>query len=350
MRKLPFMYDVDDSLILKELIKANNKIGELNGMLKVLPNPKIILNAIIIGEAKESSEIENIVTTYDQLFKEMTMVSENKNSKEVLRYRQAILYGFEILKEKDMLTTNMIESIHKIIEPNIGGIRKLPGTVIMNTKTKEVLHNPPQLESEIREYLSNLENYINDFNDDTNPIIKMALSHYQFEAIHPFHDGNGRVGRLLNVLYLVYSKLIDLPILYLSKYINANREEYYNHLNNITKSEDYIKDYLIYMIKGVYYMSDYTIRFINNFIDKMNLVTDIVKSSELKIYSLELINYLFYDFYTKNTFLREELNISRNTASKYLKELVNLGILEEEKVGKEIIYKNIHLYNLMNDW
>ena len=212
MHKLPFDLNLDDIDILKALSNANNKIGELNGLVKALPNQNIILNAVILGEAKESSEIENIVTTYDRIFKEIT-------------YRQAILHGFKLLNDNGFISTNMLVEIYRIIEPSVGDIRKIPGTVILNTKTNEILHAPPQNESKIRECLSNLEKYINYPElENADPLIKMGLIHFQFESIHPFHDGNGRVGRILNILYLVLEHKINIPILYLSKYINAHKK------------------------------------------------------------------------------------------------------------------------------
>lgn len=351
MHKLPLNYDYDDIDILKALNKANSKLGELNGIINTMPNPNIILNAVILGEAKESSEIENIVTTFDEVFKEITLKNQNSASKEVVNYRQAILYGFNEVKENGFINTKIIEDVHHIIEPNVGGIRKIPGTVIMNTSTKEVLHTPPQIESEIRDYLSNLEKYMN-YNEleDTDPLIKMSMIHYQFESIHPFHDGNGRTGRILNVLYLVLQEKISLPILYLSKYINSTKEQYYKCLYNMRLDPSYIKDYLIYMINGIEKTSVFTLSFINKFRYAMENCKNIIKNKLPKIYSEELVEYLFYDFYTKNEYLRNRLSISRNTAGKYLQELENIGILTSEQIGKEKIYKNNYLFELIKEW
>lgn len=351
MHKLPIEYNYDDIDILKALNKANSKLGELNGIINTIPNPNIILNAVILGEAKESSEIENIVTTFDEVFKEITLKNQNSASKEVVNYRQAILYGFSQVKNNGFISSKIIEEIHHIIEPNVGDIRKIPGTVIMNTKTKEILHNPPQSENEIRDYLSNLENYIN-YNEleETDPLIKMSMIHYQFESIHPFYDGNGRTGRILNVLYLVLQQKLSLPILYLSKYINSNKEEYYKCLYDMRIDNKYIKNYLIYMINGVEKTSIFTLEFIDKFRKTMDNCRNLVKQKKPKIYSEELIEYLFYDFYTKNEYLRDRLSISRNTAGKYLKELEELGVLTSEQVGKEKIFKNNYLYELIKEW
>jgi Fic family protein len=351
MHKLPIIFNYDDSDILKALIDAKYELGNLNGLINVLPNPKIILNAVILGEAKESSSIENIVTTFDEIFKEITLKNQDYHTKEVVNYREALLKGYFGIKEKGYLSTNMIVDIHSVIEPNVGGIRKIPGTVILNTKTKEVLHTPPQSESEIMEYMSNLEKYINypEFHD-IDPILKMAMIHYQFESIHPFHDGNGRTGRVLNVLYLILEKQISLPILYLSKYINKKRDEYYKHLHDVRIDDKNIKSYFIYMINGVEETSIFTINFIKNFISSMEDAAEKIKEFCPEIYSEKLVNYLFYDFYTTNEYFRESLNISRNTASKYLNLLVEKGVLVVEQVGKQKIYKNAYLYNLIKNW
>lgn len=221
----------------------------------------------------------------------------------------------------------------------------------MNTKTGEVLHTPPQNIEEIRDYLSNLEKYINMPEwEDTDPVLKMAVIHFQFESIHPFYDGNGRTGRMLNVLYLTLSKKLDIPILYLSKYINQNRTRYYEVLNATQENLENIKDYLLFMIQGVYEMSEFTLKFINSFIKTMNDASCIIKERCPKIYSQELLEHLFFDFYTKNEYLCEKLGISRNTSSKYLHELSEAGILVEEKAGKIKLYKNAFLYNLIKLW
>ncbi len=351
MTKLPYSFNFDDVDILKALVKANHKLGQLNGAINLLPNPYVIFNAITLGEAKESSEIENIVTTFDEIFKEMSYSKTNPASKEVLNYRQAMLRGFELLRENGFISTNHIIEIHHIVEPEAGELRKLPGTVIMNTRTGEVLHTPPQNIEEISDYLSNLEKYINipDL-EDTDPILKMAVIHFQFESIHPFYDGNGRTGRMLNVLYLTLSKKLDIPILYLSKYINRNRAKYYEVLNATQENISNIKEYLLFMIQGIYEMSEFTLKFINSFMETMNDATQIVKERCPKIYSQKLIEHLFFDFYTKNEYLCEKLGISRNTSSKYLHELAEAGILVEEKIGKTKLYKNAFLYNLIKVW
>ncbi len=351
MRQLPFNFNFDDADILKPLNTVNHTLGQLNGAINLLPNPYIIFNAITLGEAKESSAIENIVTTFDELFKEMSYSENEPAPKEVVNYRQAMLKGFGLLKEDGFISVNHIVQIHRIVVPETGDIRKLPGTVIVNTKTGEVLHTPPQSEAEIREYLTNLEKYINMPElEDIDPILKMAVIHFQFESIHPFYDGNGRTGRMLNILYLTLAKKIDLPILYLSKYINQNRAEHYERLNAVQADLSRLKEYLLFMIEGVRRMSEFTLQFITAFTDTMNTASALVKERCPKIYSQQLIEHLFFDFYTRNEYLCEKLGISRNTAGKYLHELADAGILIEEKADKMKIYKNAFLYNLVRVW
>ena len=348
---LPFDFDFNDTDILRSLNTANHKLGQLNGAIHILPNPYILFNAITLGEAKESSEIENIVTTFDEIFKEMSRSKSDPASKEVVNYRQAMLTGYNLLKEYGFISVNHIIQIHHIVEPDKGDLRQLPGTVIMNTATGEIIHTPPQNKDEIERYLANLEKYINiPEQEDIDPILKMAVIHFQFESIHPFYDGNGRTGRMLNILYLTLSKKIELPILYLSKYINQNRAEYYECLNEVQSNPSKLKKYLMFMIKGVELMSDRTLKFIDSFMATMNQAADVIHQRCPKLYSRELLEHLFYDFYTKNEFLCEKLGITRNTAAKYLHELTDAGIVTEEKIGKNKIYKNAFLYNLIQMW
>lgn len=246
-----------------------------------------------------------------------------------------MLTGFNLLQENSFISENRIVQIHHIIVPKEGGIRTLSGTVIMNTKTGRVLQTPPQNKDEIEKYLSNLEKYINMPElESIDPILKMAVIHFQFESIHPFCDGNGRTGRILNILYLVLAKEIDFPILYLSKFINQNREVYYECLNDAQNDISKLKDYLTFMIEGVERISEFTLRFINSFIATMNQAARTINEKCQKLFSEELLEHIFYDFYTKNDFLCEKQNISRNTASKYLYELADAEVLIEETVEK----------------
>jgi len=349
MNALPLSFNVETQKVLIQLSQTNNTIGELKGITSTLENPKMLLNAITLCEAKDSSEIENIVTTYDELYKEISGSSINPSSKEVIKYRTAITKGFEDLKQNGFISINNIIDIHKIIEPNKGDIRKIPGTEIRNTVVGETIYTPPQSYDEIMEYLSNLEEYINTKVENYDPLVKMAIIHYQFEIIHPFYDGNGRTGRLLNVLYLVMNKKIDLPILYLSKYIIKNKKEYYDLLGKCNKDINRIEDFIIYMLKAVEETSVFTINFIKEVNKSYQITGEQMRKKIPKIYSKEMVDSIYFEFYTKNVFFQEYLGISRNTATTYLKRLVKEGFLIEEKVGKEVIYKNMALFNLVEN-
>ena len=211
MKLLPFSdYDLKTAKILEALNEASRSLAELKGFANSIPNQHILINAITINEAKDSSAIENIVTTHDSIYKVLTESGYKEDAaKEVVDYRSAIWRGYEIIKEKEFISTNILVELQAMIEPNKTGIRKTPGTNLVNSSTGEIIYTPPQAENEIRDLLKNLEDYVNDTNDETDPLIKMALIHYQFEGIHPFYDGNGRTGRILNVLYLVLNHLLD---------------------------------------------------------------------------------------------------------------------------------------------
>ena len=347
LKSLPFNIDLNQVDILLRLNEANNRIGELKGILNILPNPQIILSLINIGESKNSSAIENILSTYEDIFKEEA--SKNPlptTSKEILNYKRAIELGFSDLKSKGFISVNSLVRIQEVLEPNKGGIRKLPGTVIMNDITKEIVHTPPQSEQEIRDYLRNLELYINENQENFDPLIKMALIHFQFESIHPFYDGNGRTGRILNVLYLVMRGKINTPVLYLSKYIIEHKSEYYQHLKNCNENIENIIEFVLYILDAVIDTSVATIDLILRIDSLISLTKEEMKIRLPEIYSVEIVEHLFAHIYTKNRFFRASFSISKNTATKYLKALVAHGFLIEEPLGKEVLYKNAQLFNI----
>lgn len=349
MKKLPFAINLNTVKVLTQLSKANSKIGELKGIMNMLPNPEIILSLISISESKDSSAIENIITTYDEIYKELVRKNQRGGKpKEIINYKNAIEEGVSLINEKGFINTNLITHIQSIIEPGKGGIRKLPGTVIKNDITGEIVHTPPQDEKLIRDLMANLEKYINE-NDDYDPLIQMALIHFQFESIHPFYDGNGRTGRILNILYLVLTEKINKPILYLSKYIVENKNEYYKLLKKCHDDISYLEDFVVYMLKGIEETSIYTINLIESIINQVEFIKKSMKERLPEVYSHEIIEYLFSHMYTKNEFFREGLKIARATATKYLKLLEAEGFLVTERVGKEIIYKNVSLFNLVNN-
>lgn len=350
MRRLPLDIDLYDVETLKLLSIANNKIGELKGVLNQLPNPDILLHAVSLGEAKDSSEIENIITTYDDLYNEMiNPVHQSAPAKEVLNYHKAIVKGFEAIKKNDLINIRLIKEVQSIIEENKGGIRKLPGTVVKNTVTGEIVHTPPQSKNEILDYLSNLELYINT-NDDYDALVNMAVIHYQFESIHPFYDGNGRTSRVLNVLYLVMKNKISYPVLYLSRYIVRNKQEYYRLLKESEKDTEKIRDFVRYLLVGIEETATFTLNFISRIIESMNTFSQEMKTELPKQYSVELVDYLFSHFYTKIEFFRNEFSLTRQTASNRLKELEEYGFLESRQVGRETIYFNTALTEIMKIW
>lgn len=348
MKMLPFdEYNFKTPRILEELSNASRYLAELKGFANSIPNQHILINAITINEAKDSSAIENIVTTHDSIYKVLTESGFKESAaKEVVDYRSAIWRGYEIIKEKGFISTNILVELQSMIEPMNYGIRKTPGTNLVNSVTGEIIYTPPQIESEIRDLLKNLENYINNFEDETDPLIKMAMIHYQFESIHPFYDGNGRAGRILNVLYLVLSGLLDSPILYLSNYINKNKSDYYRLFNEFREKNNY-EDWIIYILKGIQETSKNTIDLIKMIQDEMELYRNKFREELPKVYSDELLDALFFEVYTKINYIESKCGVTRQTAASYLNQLVDKGLLDYEKVGRESIYKNTRLISLL---
>ena len=348
MKMLPFdEYNFKTPRILEELSNASRYLAELKGFANSIPNQHILINAITINEAKDSSAIENIVTTHDSIYKVLTESGFKESAaKEVVDYRSAIWRGYEIIKEKGFISTNILVELQSMIEPMNYGIRKTPGTNLVNSVTGEIIYTPPQIESEIRDLLKNLENYINNFEDETDPLIKMAMIHYQFESIHPFYDGNGRTGRILNVLYLVLSGLLDSPILYLSNYINKNKSDYYRLFNEFREKNNY-EDWIIYILKGIQETSKNTIDLIKMIQEEMELYRNKFREELPKVYSDELLDALFFEVYTKINYIESKCGVTRQTAASYLNQLVDKGLLDYEKVGRESIYKNTRLISLL---
>ena len=308
----------------------------------------ILINAVTINEAKDSSAIENIVTTHDDIYKVLTESGyKEENAKEVVDYRNAIWAGYEQIKKDGFINTNTIVKIQGMIEHNNAGIRKLPGTELKNSLTGETIYIPPQNEEEIRDYLRNLEEFINNNEDEIDPLIKVCLIHYQFESIHPFYDGNGRTGRILNILYLVLNKLIDSPILYLSKYINKTKQEYYKLFNEV-KNNNNFEDWILYILKGIEITSKETITLIEKIQDEMKNFKEEFRTKLPKIYSKELLESLFYEVYTKIAYIEKACSVTRLTATSYLNQLEEIGLLESEKIGREKIYKNLRLIKLLS--
>ena len=345
---LPLNKDIETKRVLKQLSRTSRALAELKGISQTMPNQNILINAIMINEAKTSSSIENIVTTHDEIYKAMVKTNDaSPAAKEVADYRAAIWEGYNLVKERQIINTNIIVKIQEKLEHNQAGIRSTPGTVIKNDVTGEIVHVPPQEKEKILEYMKNLEEYINNDDDMVDPLIKLAIIHYQFESIHPFYDGNGRTGRILNILYLVLKDLIDTPILYLSKYIIRNKMEYYKLFQETRKTGDF-EDWIIYILTGIEEMSEETIGIINKIRDEIvNMKHEL--RDKTKISSKELLEALFFEFYTKIPYIQKQLGVSDKTAQKYLDNLVELGMLTSEKVGRERIYRNERLFKIIKD-
>lgn len=348
LEKLPLKEEIETKEVLKQLSRTSRTLAELKGIAKTMPNQNILINAIMINEAKSSSGIENIVTTHDEIYKAMFHPTDvSIYAKEVVDYRSAIWIGYTMLKKENIITLNTITKIQEKLEHNDAGIRKTLGTVIKNSTTGEVVYTPPQNKDEILDYLNNLFEYIN-VNNDVDPLIKLAIVHYQFESIHPFYDGNGRTGRILNILYLVQQQLLDTPILYLSKYIIKTKAEYYKLFQETRKTNNY-ENWIIYMLKGIEQTALNTIDIINKISKEMQQMKIELKE-KVSFYSKELLEALFFEFCTKVPYIQEKLNVSDKTALKYLNELEKLGYLSSEKIGRERIYKNERLWNLIKSF
>lgn len=335
--------------ILEQLTLSSRALAELKGYSNTIPNMHILINAVTINEAKDSSAIENIVTTHDDIYKVLTESGyKEENAKEVVDYRNAIWLGYEQIKKDGYINTNTIIKIQGTIEHNNAGIRKLPGTELKNSITGETIYTPPQSEKDVRNYLKNLEDFINDNKDNIDPLIKVCLIHYQFESIHPFYDGNGRTGRILNILYLVLNNLINSPILYLSKYINKTKQEYYKLFTEVRNNNNF-EDWILYILKGIEITSKETITLIEKIQNEMRKYKEEFRNKLPKIYSKELLESLFYEVYTKISYIEKACNVTRLTASSYLNQLEEIGLLESEKIGRERLYKNVRLIKLLSE-
>ncbi len=347
--ELPLSFELETKRVLKKLAAAHRSLAELKGVTEIIPNQGILINTLALQEAKESSAIENIITTQDDLY-QSDFAAKKFNSleaKEVYNYAEALHSGFAQVKKNGLLTNGTILDIQRTLVSNNAGFRKLPGTELIHEKTGAVVYSPPQDGGQIELFMTNLEKFINDSalsQDD--PLIKMAVIHHQFESIHPFYDGNGRTGRIINVLYLVKEGLLKSPILYLSRYINQNKQEYYRLLQEVRMTRAW-EEWLLYVLEGVDQTARQTTSLIHAIKKLMQQYKDTMRNQLPKIYSQDLLNNLFRHPYTKIDFVMNELQIHRNTATKYLEELVAIGLLVKHKVVKENFYLNVPLFDLL---
>lgn len=349
LNQLPPKADLESIEILKKAAQAHRYLAELKGVSQTIPNQGILINSLGLQEAKDSSAIENIITTQDDLFKHglFAEMRINPAAKEVQDYAVALKKGFNLVRKSGMLTSNSILEMQSELVKNNAGYRKLPGTELKNDQTGEIIYTPPQNAEDVLRLMTNLERYIND--DDISPIdplIKMAVIHHQFESIHPFYDGNGRAGRIINILYLVQKKLLNIPVLYLSRYIIRNKNNYYRLLQSVRDHEAW-EEWILFMLSGVEQTSRQTIYIIQKIRELMIEYKHKIREN-YRFYSHDLLNNLFYHPYTKIDFLRRDLKISRITATKYLNELVDGNFLKKKKMGNSIYYINQRLFNVFS--
>ena len=337
----------DTPAILKKLASSSRRLAELKGIAASIPNQGILINTLGLQEAKDSSEIENIVTTHDELFKDDVLPESfaNPAAKEVLRYRQALRVGFEQVRASGLLTVNHIIQIQGELERNNAGFRKLPGTALRDGAGRTV-YTPPQDPAEIVSLMAGLERFLNDPDAlAVDPLIKMALAHHQFESIHPFYDGNGRTGRIVNVLYLVKEGLLDIPVLYLSKHIVRTKADYYRLLQTV-RDDDTWEDWVLYMLDAVEQTATQTLATIHAIKTALFDYKHRIRAQH-KFYSQDLINNLFTHPYTKIDFLQRDLQVSRLTATKYLDALAASGFVQKQKVGRSNYYVNQALNQIL---
>jgi len=347
LERFPPQVNLQTVPILQKLAEARGALGEMNGRATSLPNQTILLDTLFLQEALASSEIENIVTTQDEVFRvDLAADTGSVEAKEVARYRDAMRLGYEQWRENRFISENMLIDMFRMLKQRDEGYRRIPGTVVRNMQTGEDVYTPPQDGRDIEVYMRNLVNFINDQSPcDLDPLIKMALIHHQFESIHPFSDGNGRVGRMLNVLYLTHKRLLDTPILYLSRAINRTKPDYYRLLQAVREKGAW-ENWVIYILSAVHETANLTLRIISGIRDLIAEHKMRMRDELPKIYSQDLLNNLFRHPYTRIEYVAKDLKISRQTAHKYLKQLTARRFVNETKSGRNNYYVNQQLVAL----
>jgi Fic family protein len=348
---LPFLppprAQIETIPVLRQVSLTAAAVGELKGLANTLPNPDILLNAVVLKEATASSEIENIITTQDKLYQALSIkrLNVDLSTKEVLRYREALLEGYRLLSKRGFLSTNDIVKIQQVLEENSAGIRRLPGTALKNAATGTTIYTPPDHQGTILRLMKNLEDYLHS-DDNLSPFIQLAVQHYQFESIHPFYDGNGRTGRILNVLFLIMKGLLEKPVLYLSKFIIDHKSDYYRLLQEVRIRENW-GEWVLFMTKAIEVSARETIEKIHQINNLFYRTLETVRKEKPKIYSKDLLELLFVQPYCRIEMVMEQLDVSRPTASRYLNELAGAGILKTRKVWKENLFIHEALFNLL---
>lgn len=350
---LPLGFDFESKAVLKQLSKSSRSLAELKGVAQKIPNENILLSSLVLQEALDSSAVENIVTTSDELYQadlDMKGKVANAATKEVLNYREAMQLGFNLVRTNKLLTLKEIKAIQQVLEKNSAGFRTVPGTMLKSSRG-DIVYTPPQSGHAVEELMANLEKYINIPElHDVDPLIKMAVIHHQFESIHPFYDGNGRTGRIIAILYLVVNDLLDLPILYLSRYITHNKSEYYRLIQQVRDlepdNEAAWEEWILFVLKGVEETAQETIRLVKGISALMTRYKYILRPLFGNRYKHELINNLFFHPYTKIEFLEKDMMVNRVTAAKYLDMIVDAGLLDKVKMGRSNYYINSALMGL----
>lgn len=350
---LPPLVQLETVPVLKATSRAARALAELKGRTHTIPNPTILLNTIAMQEAKLSSEIENIFTTNDELYRGLSINADSSrmspHAKEVLHYREALWHGMEALQSRPVFSTNLTIDIVNTIKEHDAGIRKLPGTKIKNPSTGEVVYTPPEGEDLIRQKLSALERFCNESESDLDPLVRMALMHYQFEAIHPFYDGNGRTGRILLILYLVLNRLLERPILFLSRFIIEHKTQYYRRLRAVTERQEW-EEWLLYMLEAVEATAHQTTEKINAiYVLLVETIEQAKRVLPKQTFSKELIELIFEQPYCKIRFVERAGIAKRLTATKYLRDLERAGFVRAVKQGNELIFINQALWRLLTD-
>ncbi|MEO7723389.1 MAG: Fic family protein [Chthoniobacterales bacterium] len=350
---LPPKVELETPTVLKAITRAGRALAELKGRTHTIPNPTILLNTIVLQEAKLSSEIENIFTTNDELYRALSANGNgdklSPQAKEVLHYREALRYGMDVIRDRPFLSTNLAIEIVNIIKQTNAGIRNLPGTKIQNKSTGEIIYTPPEGEDLIRDKLANLERFSNESSHDLDPLTRMAVMHYQFEAIHPFFDGNGRTGRILIILHLMMNGLLEMPILFLSRFIIEHKAQYYRKLRAVTERAEW-EAWLIYTLEAVETTAHGTTQKINAIHDLLSKTLEKAKRELPKrTFSKNLIELIFEQPYCKIRFVEKAGIAKRLTATKYLRDLEKAGFVRVVKQGTELIFINHALWRLLTD-
>lgn len=347
---LPPAAELENKAILKKTISASRALSELKGAITNLPNPTLFIDTINLQEAQASSAIENIVTTQDELFRSYLADKKiiNPVVKEVLHYKEALWMAIEQMNKRPLLTTNLFINIVQIIKENKSGIRNVPGISLKNPLTGKIIYTPPEGEEIIRNKLKNLEDFIHNDRDSIDPLVKMAVIHYQFEAIHPFFDGNGRTGRIILLLYLKLTGLLDIPSLYLSKYIIENKNEYYTNLRQVSEGNKW-QEWVLYMLDMIEQTAIYGRRQISSIEILMAEMGNEIQKKLPRVYSKDLLEVLFKLPYTKRNQLEKAGLGNLKTVGNYLRELESAGFLHSEQIGKEKLYLNFRLLKILSN-